>query len=192
MEESTSLSRLFAEQGLKIRIRKELRSKRKKDTSQQSEDQGVSKIESEPVSSYNESRKYQGGDVRGDIPQPFTSYARLEMSNASSQQSRNIPAPPRTITLPRNILDTHARTNLPFPQTYASSTYSTPTRPDPIIPEPNLFLDRSSSLEPPQMPPNRSLPRLPSIERSKDQQYEEESHSDPNYQMRFQYPSGSK
>ncbi|KAG2180818.1 hypothetical protein INT43_008397 [Umbelopsis isabellina] len=191
MEESTSLSRLFAEQGLKIRIRKELRSKRKKDTSQQSGDQEVSKFESEPVSSSNQSKNYQGGDVRGENLHPFTSNALLEMSSVSPQQSRNIPAP-RTITLPRNILDTHARTNLPFPPTYASSTYSTSTKPDAIIPEPSLFLDRSSSVESSQIPPNRSLPRLPSIERSNGQHFEEEYQSEPNYQKRFKYPSESK
>lgn len=185
MEESTSLSRLFAEQGLKIRIRKELRSKRKKeDTSQQSGDQEGSKSNSDFVSSSNESKKHQGDDTRDEKQQPYTSNALLELSGTSPQQPRNILAA-RTITLPRNILDTHARTNLPFPQTYTSSTYSAPKRPDPIIPEPSLFLDLSSTLESPQMPANRSLPQLPSIGRSKDQHFQEEHQSEPNYQKRF-------
>jgi hypothetical protein len=184
MEESTSLSRLFAEQGLKIRIRKELRSKRKQDRPQQSGAQEPRKFESEPASSNAGSRESEV-DVRGEYQQSIALYPRFDIPSSSSQQPRNNSIS-RAITLPRSILDTHARTNIPFPPSCASPAFSVSARPDTITPEPSLFRDRTSGLDSSQMPPDRSLPRLPSIDRSKGQQHEEDYHDDLNYPKRYQ------
>lgn len=114
MEESTSLSRLFAEQGLKIRIRKDVRTRRKPSRRRQLVENAVAQLETESQAASTSSEPFRGEEeppVMSNSP-PVKRHqliaAPLHAGGASTSHSSP------TITLPRIILDTHGRSLIPW------------------------------------------------------------------------------
>jgi hypothetical protein len=114
MEESTSLSRLFAEQGLKIRIRKDVRTRRKPSRRRQLVENAVAQLETESHDLATSSEP-PGDEEESLIKSNSPPVKRnqiiagpLHTGGASTSHS------PPTITLPRNILDTHGRSLIPW------------------------------------------------------------------------------
>ena len=140
MEESTSLSRLFAEQGLKIRIRKEIRSKRRNSRRRELVEQVAARAGSDPCTSNDHHNQHDRND---EIEDAATDYG---MASAASHLNRSQPhvpdAPPsRSIVLPRNILDTHARAYIPFHHSYAKPSLPFSTTSESGATKSNIFYD---------------------------------------------------
>jgi hypothetical protein len=114
MEESTSLSRLFAEQGLKIRIRKDVRTRRKPSRRRQLVENAVAQMETEshaPASLIEPPGDEEESRITSNSPPDKRNQiiaAPLHAGGASTSHSSP------TITLPRNILDTHGRSLIPW------------------------------------------------------------------------------
>lgn len=151
MEESTSLSRLFAEQGLKIRIRKEVRTKRRNSKRRQLVEQAVARLEAEGS---NSSPIRAQSEVK--IPAMTGTSAQINPPKAFVNDTN---PPQSAITLPRNILDTHGRSAVPIKTPYLKGPPPLTTAiPDTFTPpRSNIFQDshtspgtsrRSSSSEP--------------------------------------------
>ncbi|KAI8583456.1 hypothetical protein K450DRAFT_223765 [Umbelopsis ramanniana AG] len=114
MEESTSLSRLFAEQGLKIRIRKDVRTRRKPSRRRQLVENAVAQLETEShdlATSSEPNRSQEESLIRSNSPPDKRNQiiaAPLHTGGASTSHSSP------TVTLPRNILDTHGMSLIPW------------------------------------------------------------------------------
>jgi hypothetical protein len=105
MDESTSLSRLFAEQGLKIRIRKEVRAKRRNSKRRQLVEQAVARLEAESTSNnLNQMPSSEGSVGSLSMSSPIAYRPQLQVNDI----------PSTSIVLPRNILDTHGRSVVPI------------------------------------------------------------------------------
>jgi hypothetical protein len=115
MEESTSLSRLFAEQGLKIRIRKDIRTRRKPSRRQQLVENTVAQMEVEShvlTDSSLPSRTEGESNITSNslaVKQTHIITSPLHADKASIPRS-----PPPIITLPRIVLDTQGRNLIPW------------------------------------------------------------------------------
>lgn len=105
MDESTSLSRLFAEQGLKIRIRKEVRAKRRNSKRRQLVEQAVARLEAESTANnLNQMPSSEGSVGSLSMSSPIAYRSQLQVNDI----------PSTSIVLPRNILDTHGRSVVPI------------------------------------------------------------------------------
>lgn len=129
MDESTSLSRLFAEQGLKIRIRKEVRAKRRNSKRRQLVEQAVARLEAESTANnLNQMPSSEGSIGSLSTSSPIAYRPQLQVNDM----------PSTLIVLPRNILDTHGRSVVPLQNPYIKVPPPFPTaRPD--VPRPSVF-----------------------------------------------------
>ncbi|KAF1796065.1 hypothetical protein V8B55DRAFT_1557012 [Mucor lusitanicus] len=124
MEESTFLSRSFADQGLKIRIRKELRQRRKLSKISDTEDKDAnSSVTPSPTSTHSKKAKtYKGTSDES----PPTLGGAMSSSNSTLTTST---ASTTTPTLPTATINSHYRVDLPpNPTRYIS--YSSKQQPD--------------------------------------------------------------
>ncbi|CAO3606620.1 unnamed protein product [Mucor fragilis] len=123
MEESTFLSRSFADQGLKIRIRKELRQRRKLSKISDIEDKDNSSVTPSPTSTANSKKaKVHRGASDGSPPM-------LGAMSSSNSNMTTSTASTTTPTLPTAAVNSHYRVDLPpNPTRYIS--YSSKQQPD--------------------------------------------------------------
>lgn len=114
MEESTSLSRLFAEQGLKIRIRKDVRTRRKPSRRRQLVENAVAQLETESHTASTSSEPFRGEEesriMSNSPPVKRDQIIAAPLHAGGASTSHSSP----TITLPRIILDTHGRSLIPW------------------------------------------------------------------------------
>ncbi|GAN07265.1 conserved hypothetical protein [Mucor ambiguus] len=124
MEESTFLSRSFADQGLKIRIRKELRQRRKLSKISDTEDKDASSSVTPSPTSMTNSKKAK--TYKGTSDESTPTLGAMSSSNSNMTTST---ASTTTPTLPSATANSHYRVDLPpNPTRYIS--YSSKQQPD--------------------------------------------------------------
>ncbi|CAO0793012.1 unnamed protein product [Mucor circinelloides] len=123
MEESTFLSRSFADQGLKIRIRKELRQRRKLSKISDTEDKDTSSITPSPTSTSNSKKAKTYKGTSDESPPTLNTLSSSNSNMTSSTTSTTTP------TLSTATINSYYRIDLPpNPTRYIS--YSSKQQPD--------------------------------------------------------------
>ncbi|KAI9313706.1 velvet factor-domain-containing protein [Dichotomocladium elegans] len=148
MEESTFLSRAFADQGLKIRIRKELRRQRRKNSRRKDSDEQNTVLDAEEDKSIKRIRNEEQGQEQGQQQQPHHTLPELMPSGRPAAQNSARPG-----TNERQVSLYRSSKYYVYPSSSPSKSYHTPEHAimsvPPIPPAPAMYSQsRENSSEP--------------------------------------------